>query len=77
MRFELRIKKHKCVVDDVAPELTIWFKNRKGQGDLIKVTFQKVWCWIVGHKYGEWEDTKYVAGCSRVCIRCRDKWQSD
>lgn len=77
MRFKLKMKKVACVVNDVAPELTVYFTNSKGQFDLMKITFQKMWCWLVGHRYGEWEDTKYTGGRSRVCTRCRDHWDVD
>jgi len=75
MKLKLRLKKQPQVLNDIAPELIIYYKNNIGQFDVLKITFQKLWCWIAGHRFGLWEDTKYTSGSNRVCERCRDHWE--
>lgn len=77
MKFKFTLTKPKAMASGAYPRLTVFYKSKRFPGgDVAYLTFQRLWCSIVGHSWSECEHDKYAAGRSRQCLRCCDKWQS-
>lgn len=76
MRLKLDLRKSRVVIGaQPRPLLTVYYRSREyPHGDIAQWSFQRLWCAIVGHKFGHkfpsWDLSHKSPGYSRCCQRC-------
>lgn len=62
-------KRPKWIIGGVYPSVSVRF-HRNGSYKSLDLSFHKLKCFVVGHKFAAWEPAHKIAGYTSVCKCC-------